>query len=273
MQLSYPKSPASILRSLWRNRHLISQMSKREVSARYKESMLGFLWSVLNPVLMLAVYTFVFGVVFKAKWNQAVDDHAQFALVLFCGLIVFNLFSECVMRAPTLILNNSVYVKKVVFPLEILPFISFATSLFNAVVSLLVLLAFAMLLSFPLHWTLVLLPVVLFPLLLLILGLSWLLSSLGVFLRDINQAIGVLLTVLLFMSPVFFPLSAVPEEFHVVLRLNPLAYLIEQSRDVVLWGKIPDWNAWLATLGLGLVVCWGGYVWFQKTRKGFADVL
>jgi lipopolysaccharide transport system permease protein len=273
MQLSYPKSPTSILQSLWRNRQLISQMSKREVSARYKESMLGFLWSVLNPVLMLAVYTFVFGVVFKAKWNQSVDDQGQFALVLFCGLIVFNLFSECIMRAPTLVLNNSVYVKKVLFPLEILPFVSFSTSLFNAVVSLLVLLAFALLLSFPLHWTLLLLPVVLLPLLLLVLGLSWFLSSLGVFLRDINQAIGVLLTVLMFMSPVFFPLSAVPERFHPVLQLNPLAHLIEQSREVVLWGKVPDWKAWLATLVVGLVVCAFGYLWFQKTRKGFADVL
>lgn len=248
-------------------------MSKREVSARYKESMLGFLWSVLNPILMLAVYTFVFGVVFKAKWTQSIDDHAQFAMVLFCGLIVFNLFSECIMRAPTLVLNNAVYVKKVVFPLEILPWISFTTSLFNASVSLVVLLAFSAFAGFSLQWTLLLLPVVLLPLLLLILGFSWLLSSLGVFLRDINQAIGVLLTVLMFMSPVFFPLSAVPDRFQPVLALNPLAYLIEQSRDVVLWGRMPNWNAWLGTLALGLLVCWCGFVWFQKTRKGFADVL
>lgn len=248
-------------------------MSKREVSAKYKESMLGFLWSVLNPLLMLAVYTFVFGVVFKAKWGQAIDDHSQFAVVLFCGLIVFNLFSECVMRAPTLILNNAVYVKKVVFPLEILPWVSFGTSLFNAAVSLVVLLAFCAVAGFSLQWTLILLPVVLLPLLLLTLGLCWLLSSLGVFLRDINQAIGVLLTVLLFMSPVFFPLSAVPEQFQAVLALNPLAYVIEQSREVVLWGRLPDWNVWLANSALGLAVCCCGFVWFQKTRKGFADVI
>ena len=121
MQHSYPKNPASIVSSLWRNRHLIIQMIKREIGARYRESMLGLLWAVLNPVLMLAVYAFVFGVVFQAKWNQPVGDHSQFALVLFCGLIVFNLFSESVLRAPTLVLNNAVYVKKVVFPLEILP--------------------------------------------------------------------------------------------------------------------------------------------------------
>jgi lipopolysaccharide transport system permease protein len=273
MQANHPKNPWSILSTLWKNRLLVSQMSKREISARYKESMLGFLWSILNPVLMLAVYTFVFGVVFKAKWSQEVVDHAQFALVLFCGLIVFTLFSECVLRSPTLILNNSVYVKKVVFPLETLAFVSLGTALFNFAISLVVLLGFALALEFPLHPTLALLPVVLLPLLLLILGLSWLLSSLGVFLRDINQIIGVLMSVLLFMSPIFFPLSAVPEKFHAVLELNPLAHLIEFSRDVVLWGKAPDWNAWSIQLLLGAIICWAGYVWFQKTRKGFADVL
>lgn len=224
---------------------------------------------------MLAVYTFVFSVVFKARWNvnASSGSKTEFAMVLFAGLIVFNLFSECINRAPGLILANTNYVKKIVFPLEILPFVTLASAAFHMVISFIVwLLFFVIIFGLP-PVTLVLLPVVLIPLVLLTLGLSWLLASLGVYLRDVTQFITILTTVLMFLSPVFYSVSSLPAAYRPFLRANPLTLTIEQARDVMIWGKAPDWAAWGAYLLASLLVAWLGFAWFQKTRKGFADVL
>jgi len=266
-------SPFTLYRSLKTNRNLIYNLVKREVIGRYRGSTMGILWSFFNPVLMLAVYTFVFSVVFKARWSGGSDSKTEFALVLFAGLMVFNLFSECINKAPGLILANANYVKKVVFPLEILPIVALGSSLFHLIISLLVWLIFYLIFFGLPQATILLLPLVLFPFVLMILGFSWLLASLGVYLRDVNQVIGLITTVLMFLSPIFYPITALPEQYRSIIQLSPLTLVVEQTRDIMIWGKGLDWQVWLVYLVLSLFIAWLGFAWFQKTRKGFADVL
>lgn len=271
---SPPTSLPSLVRSLWRHRELISQMTRREVAGRYRGSVMGLAWSLFNPILMLVVYSFVFSVVFKARWGTGGDEsQAGFAIVLFVGLIVHGLFAEMANRAPGLILSNVNYVKKVIFPLEILPVVGLGTAVFHALVSSGVLLATILLINGSLAWTFIFFPLVLLPLLLAMLGASWFLASLGVFVRDVGQTIGIFTTVLMFVSPVFYPISALPEKFQIWLMLNPLTFVIEQSRAVMIFGKQPNWAGLGIYAGVSLAVAWAGYWWFQKTRKGFADVL
>jgi lipopolysaccharide transport system permease protein len=266
-------SPRETVASLWRNRSLIRALVRREVVGRYRGSVMGILWSFFNPIFMLAVYTFVFSVVFKARWSGGSESKTEFALVLFAGLIVFNLFAECFNRAPGLILSNVNYVKRVVFPLEILPWVALGSAIFHALVSLSVwLIAYLLLFGVP-HITILLLPLVILPLLLLIMGLSWGLASLGVYLRDVSQFIGIFTTVLLFLSPIFYPVSALPEQYRPLLLLNPLTPAIEQARQVLIWGNAPDLKILSMYLLCAALVAWLGFAWFQKTRKGFADVL
>jgi lipopolysaccharide transport system permease protein len=248
-------------------------MVKREIVGRYRGSVLGVLWSFVNPVLMLAIYTFVFSLVFKARWGQGSDDKYEFALVLFAGLIVYNLFAECISRAPGLILANVNYVKKVIFPLEILPWVALGSALFHAAISITVLLVFLVVLGHSLTWAVLLLPIVVLPLLLVIMGLSWLLAALGVFIRDVGQFIGMVLTVLLFMSPVFYPASALPEAVRFYLFLNPLTFIIEQTREILILGHLPNWTGLAIYFGVALLIACVGLLCFEKTRKGFADVL
>jgi lipopolysaccharide transport system permease protein len=273
--VAQPTSLLALTRSLWRNRQLIVQMTKREVVGRYKGSAMGLAWSFFNPVLMLVVYTFVFSEIFQSRWGGigGDDSKTQFAVVLFVGMIVLNLFSEVINRAPSLILANVNYVKKVVFPIEILPVITMGAALFHSLISLVVLLAAFALFNSYLQWTAVFIPLVLLPIVILILGLAWLLASLGVFLRDVGQTIGIITTVLLFLSPVFYPATALPEEFRPWLMANPLTFIIEQAREVLIWGRLPDWAGLGVYTVAASLVAWAGYAWFQKTRKGFADVL
>lgn len=266
-------SPNEMAASLWRNRSLIKTLVSREVVGRYRGSVMGILWSFFNPLLMLAVYTFFFSVVFKARWSASSESKTEFALVLFAGLILFNLFSECINRAPGIILAQANYVKKVVFPLEILPWVALGSALFHSLISLSVwLIAYLVFYGAP-HATVLLLPVIILPFLLFIMGLTWLLASLGVYLRDISQFIGSFTMALMFLSPIFYPSSALPEEYRRVLLLNPITPVIEQARDVLYWGKIPDMSILPAYILGAALVAWLGFAWFQKTRKGFADVL
>ena len=266
-------SPMSLFASFLNNRHLTKSLVKREIIGRYRGSMLGLLWSFFNPVLMLLVYTFVFSVIFQARWGGGGDSKTEFALVLFAGLIVFSLFSEMLNRSPRLILDNVNYVKKVVFPLEILPIVALGAALFHMLISLMVwAIAFALLFGRP-PITACLLPIVLMPLILFTLGISWLLASLGVYLRDLSQFVAVISTVLMFLSPIFYPVSALPEEYQYFLYLNPLTNIIEQVRNVLYWGNLPDFFEILISTLLSLLFAWFGFAWFQKTRKGFSDVL
>lgn len=269
----FSATPKEMLASLWRHRELIKAAAKREVLGRYRGSAMGLLWSFFNPVFMLTVYTFVFSEVFKARWSAGSESKTEFALVLFAGLMVFNLFAECINRAPGLILSNVNYVKKVVFPLEILPFVGLLSSLFHSAISLGVwLLAYLLLFGIP-HPTALYMPLILLPFVLFILGLSWALASLGVFLRDVGQFIGVVTTTLMFLSPIFYPATALPEAYRHLLYLNPLTPVIEQARMVLYFGMPPDFTMLAVYWAATSIIAWLGFAWFQKTRKGFADVL
>jgi homopolymeric O-antigen transport system permease protein len=269
-----PVSFLSLTKSLWCHRQLILQMTKREVVGRYKGSVMGLLWSFFNPLLMLVIYTFVFSVVFKARWGVGGDESkTDFAILLFVGMIVHGLFAECVNRAPGLILANVNYVKKVIFPLEILPWVAFGSALFHTTVSLIVLLVAQLVLSQQMPGTVILFPFVLLPLVFATMVFAWFLAALGVYVRDIGQITGMFTTVLLFASGVFFPISALPIKYQYWLRLNPLAYIIEEGRNTLVFGHLPDIGLWSIMLAVGMLIAWAGFAWFQKTRKGFADVL
>ncbi len=269
----FPATPDAMWASVWQQRRLIAVLVRREVVGRYKGSTVGLFWSLFNPMLMLTVYTFVFSVVFKARWSSASSSKTEFALILFAGLIVFNLFSDCINRAPGLIVSNVNYVKKVVFPIEILPIVTLGAALFHGLVSLAVWLVFYLVFFGLPHLTVLLLPFALLPLLLLTIGACWLLASLGVYLRDVTQVVGVLSLMLMFLSPIFFPVSALPPEYQLLLMLNPLTPVIEQVRDILVWGRLPDVAGYLLHLAFAAAVACLGFAWFQKTRKGFADVL
>jgi lipopolysaccharide transport system permease protein len=259
---------------LIRHRDLVWQMTKRDVIGRYRGSLLGVLWSFFHPLLMLAVYTLVFSGVFKARWGTSPEETtADFAVVLFAGMLVHNLFAECVNRAPTLVVSNPNFVKRVVFPLEVLPWVTMGSALFHTGAGLAALIGVLLLGTLPLEPTVLLFPIVLAPFVVLTMGLVWFLAATGVFLRDLSQTIGVATTVLLFLSPVFYASSAIGEPYRTLLRFNPLTFIIEQSREVLIWGRSPHWLGLLAYAGLGLGVAGLGFAWFQKTRRGFADVL
>jgi len=259
--------------SAWQHRALVATMTKREVVGRYRGSFLGMFWSLFNPILMLVIYTFVFSVVFKARWSAGSDSKTEFALMLFAGLMIFNLFAECINRAPALIISNVNYVKKVVFPLEILPWVALGSALFHFLVSLVVWLVACLVLFGQLQATALLLPLIMLPLALFVLGVVWFLASLGVYLRDVSQIVGVLTSMLMFLSPIFYPISALPEEYRGLLEANPLTPAVEGARAVLFLGQQPDWLAWSGYCVGAAVICWAGFAWFQKTRMGFADVL
>jgi lipopolysaccharide transport system permease protein len=278
--MSVPQKTFSLYgltKNLILHRHLIFQMTKREVIGRYRGSVLGLLWSFLNPLMMLSVYTFVFSVVFKSRWGitpaGTEESKTMFAIMLFTGLIVHAVFAEVINRSPSIVLSNVNYVKKVVFPLEVLPVITMGGALFHGLISLSVLiLAYTIFQGIP-QLTILLVPVVMLPLIVLTLGLAWILASLGVYLQDVGQTTGIITTIMLFLSPVFFPLSSLPEQYRGLILLNPLTFIIEQMREVIIWGRIPDFMGLGTYLIVSVFIAAAGYAWFQKTRSGFADVL
>jgi lipopolysaccharide transport system permease protein len=241
---------------------------------RYKGSFIGLGWSFIQPLIMLCVYTFVFSVIFKARWGvEAGEGKAAFALALFMGLITFSIFSEVANSAPSLVLGNANYVKKVVFPLEILPLVRLFSALINAVFSLGVLFVGILIFNHFIHWTALLLPLIWLPMVMFTLGCGYFLASLGVFVRDIGTVIGVLTTMLFFLTPIFYPISAVPEQFRIFCRINPIAIFVENARRVVLWGLSPDWPWFFFGMALSGAVLIAGFIWFMKSKKAFADVI
>ena len=267
-------NPVRIVAHLWKYRDLIRQLTWREVVGRYKGSFIGLGWSFIQPLIMLFVYTFVFSVIFKARWGVESDEgKATFALALFMGLITFSIFSEVANSAPSLVLGNANYVKKVVFPLEILPFVRLLSALINAVFSLGVLFVGILIFNHFIHWTALLLPLIWLPMMMFTLGCGYFLASLGVFVRDMGAVIGVLTTMLFFLTPIFYPISAVPEPFRIFCRVNPIAIFVEDARRVVLWGLFPDWPWFFFGMVLSVAVLIIGFVWFMKSKKAFADVI
>lgn len=273
MQNFNPSSPFSVIRSLVAHRNIVFQFTRREVAGRYKGSVLGVFWSLVNPLLLLGVYTFVFGVVFKSRWRPTSTDHFEFAVVMFVGLISHSLLAECINRAPNLIVNNTNLVKRVVFPLHALAWVTVGTALFHLAVASVILVCAVLLWQHTIPVTALLAPVILIPFMLAIVGAVWALMSLGVYLRDIGQLTGLLTSILMFLAPVFYPISSVPPRFQVFIYLNPLTFVIEQLRNVIVWGRGPDWIGLLIYLVIGYLVAWTGLWCFERTRRGFADVL
>lgn len=270
--MTFP-SPFSLIRSLVRNRNLIYQLSHRQIAGRYKGSLLGVVWSFINPLLMLLIYTFVFGFVFKSRWRQGSDNYLEFAVVMYAGIVVHAFIAECLTRAPSVIVENPNFVKKVVFPLETLSWVTIATALFHMAVAILVFFCGILLLQGYLPLTVLLLPVVLAPYALLIAGFVWLLSGLGVYVRDLGQVMGIATSLLMFLSPVFYPLESIPEPYRNWYYLNPVTYVLQEFRAVAIWGHGIDWVGWSMYMGVAFVVAWLGLAWFNNVSKGFADVL
>lgn len=267
MQLHFP-------RALWKHRELCWRLTEREVLGRYRGSALGIGWSFITPLAMLAVYTFVFSQVFKARWGGLENaGPLGFAVNLFAGLIVFNLFSECVSRAPSLVISNPNYVKKVVFPLEVLGAVAVGSVGFHALTSLSILVVFELIVFHQLPLTLLWLPLIWLPLVLGSLACTWILSAAGVFLRDIGQLIGVGLNMLMFLSPIFFPTSALPANWQPVLRLNPLAQVIEETRKSAVQGINPDFGYLAISILITFAACELSFRGFNKAKRAFADVL
>jgi lipopolysaccharide transport system permease protein len=257
---------------------LVFSLIQREVTGRYRGSLLGLLWSLLNPLFMLAVYTFVFGVVMRSRWSMPSGQEAhhstgEFAVILFCGLLAFQFFADVVSAAPNLIVANVNYVKKIVFPIQILPVVSTGAALFHAAVSFVVLLFFVYFVFGGIPLTVVLTPVVFAPLAVLVIGFAWILAAMGVYFRDVSQIVQPLVTATLFLAPIFFQRTAMPVWSQPLLSFNPLSIPVEALRAVAIFGTQPDWTALGYYSLVAIAVALIGEQFFQKTRRGFADVL
>lgn len=261
--------------SLWRSRHLIWELTTRELKQRYRGTYLGGIWSVLNPLVMLIIYTFVFSYVFQARWPamKTSASNWEFAFILFAGLIPFNLFSEICNRSPMLIVNSPGYVKKVVFPLEILPVVYLLVAIITSLINTLVLFSgtaiFLKTISPMLYQLLLVYPV----LILLNLTVGWLVSALGVYIRDIAQSMVFFVQMMMFISPVFYSPSAIPERFQGIYQINPLTFIITSFRQTILWGESINWAQWAVWMAILLVTTFLSYKWFMRAKRGFADVL
>lgn len=266
-------SSVGVFTSLLVHWELIKRLVRREIEARYRGSLLGLLWVIILPIVMLIVYTFVFTVIFKARWSSSTETHGEFALLIFSGLIVFNFFAESLNRAPGILLENVNYIKKVVFPLEILSWVIIGTALFNAFTSFMVLLVgYAIIIGTP-PITALLYPLMVLPLIFFTFGVTCFLASVGIFVRDVKHIVAVCTTILMFLSPIFYPVESLPTNFQKLVYANPMTVVLEITKDVLFWGKIPDPLVLSIYLVISLITAKIGLEWFLKTKKGFADVV
>ena len=267
-------NPLLSINVLIQNWDLLVQLTKRNIAMRYRGSALGLFWSFAQPLMMLGVYSFVFGIVFKARWGEGIETGgAAFPVIMFCGMAVFNIFSESVNNCTSVIVGNPSYVKKVIFPLEILPLTVVAASfIFGLAWFFMLLLGVAFFMGH-ISWTMILFPITFIPLLLLTAGVSYFVASLGVYLRDIQQVVAIITQILFFMTPIFYPISIVPEKIRWVLEYNPLSSLVEQTRIIFLYGRQPDWLICSIIFLASYLVFLIGFAWFSKKKKGFADVI
>jgi len=260
--------------SFLRNRSLIHELSKRDVLGRYRGASFGLLWSLISPFLMLGVYTFAFGNVLNNRWPRPPgEQESSYAIILFVGLICHGFFAECLSRSPLLVVGNPSYVKRVVFPLEVLPWPMIFSALFHMFMNIVVFAILRLCVDHAFSWTIVLFPLVMLPFVVLMLGIGWLLAAAGVYFRDISQITGVLSTALLFTSSAIVPVNSVAEKYRMIFELNPLTFIIDQARAVALWSQMPDWQGLGIYLLVSLGLAYGGYAWFVATRKGFGDVI
>ena len=264
---------AGPFRALGQDRSLTAQLAWRDILGRYRGANFGLFWSLIGPLMMLAIYALAFGHILGSRWVRSEGEAANFAIVLFMGIIVHGFFAECVSRAPLLMQANANYVKKVIFPLPVLPWSVVWSALFHMGMNLLVLVLLAALAYGIFSWYIVLLPLVLAPLVMLTIAATWVVASLGVYLRDISQAVPVVVTGMWFLSSAIIPGESVPEQYRLVFHLNPLTFFIDQARNVALWQVLPDWQGLAAYAVGGLVAMYLAYGWFKLTSRGFADVL
>lgn len=277
-----------MVRNLWSHRQLAWQLARRDIVSRYRSSWLGLLWAIITPLILLVIYTFVFAVIFNAKWGDAgsTESRGVFALTMFCGMLIYNLFAEVANRAPTLVADNTNYVKKVVFPLEILVVSSLITAMFNLLIGCGVwLVGWGVIMQAWPSWTIVWLPLVLVPVMLATLGIAWLLASLGVFVRDLSHGVLLVTQVLFFMTPIFYRVDRVPASFQFVMKLNPLTHAVGDARRVMLGRQYlesigdvggathPYWGVWALTVVASAAFAVLGYAFFAKSKRAFADVL
>ncbi|MGD8451520.1 MAG: ABC transporter permease [Phycisphaerae bacterium] len=297
--------PLRMVANLCSHRQLTLQLTHRDIVSRYRAARLGLLWAVLTPLALLAIYTFVFSVVFEARWNLPTDkdqaqqpapqveeqppapapaatqaaepkkeSHGEFALYLFCGMLIFTLFAEVVTRAPTMVIANPNYVKKVVFPLEVLVISALLTALFNLAIGFGVWLVFWFFVKHALPpLTMFYLPLVVLPVCLATTGVAWVVAALGVFVRDVGHAVTLIVQALFFATPVFYKIERVPDAFQVVMRLNPLSHALEDARRVMIESAPPEWLWWLISLLASTAIAIAGYAVFMKSKRAFADVL
>ncbi|MGH9967873.1 MAG: ABC transporter permease [Pyrinomonadaceae bacterium] len=265
----------AVWRPLWelpRRFDLIISLTRRELASRYKGSALGIIWALLNPVVMIAIFTFIFAGIFGARFGKSVS-HWDYALYLFCGLLPWTMFQEAAQRSATTIVSHANLVKRVVFPLETLPLAETLASLGNQLFGTLALLVAILVIRHELHISLLWLPVLVIPQLLLTLGAAWLIASLGVFLRDIAQGVSLLLMAWMFLTPIIYPESIVPERYRLFININPFTSLIRSYRRILLEGEPPDWRGLAYFTVFALATFFFGYWWFARTRKNFADVI
>lgn len=259
---------------VFRHHDLLRQLVWREIVGMYRGSILGMLWMVATPIFLLMVYAFVFATVMKVRWPITHDaDALGFAPILFSGLIVHGFLSEVVNASPRIVSSYPNFVQKVIFPLEILPLVRVFAALFHVGVGFLILLAFLLASGFSLHWTALLAPIFFIPIIILMVGVAWGLSALGLYFRDIAHTTTVITTAMLFLSPIFYPLSALPEVWQRLVYLNPLTAIVEAQRDLIFWGRLPDLSLIGVYLGVALAVAWAGWIVFRRTRNEFGDLL
>jgi len=272
-------SAQAIRRAVWqplwqlpRRIDLILSLTKRELAARYRGSFLGFLWTLVTPMVMIAIFTIIFAGIFKAKFGAS-NSQWDYALYLFCGLLPWTAFQEAVQLSSTTIVGHANLVKRVVFPLETLPVSLSLAAVVNQLFGTLVLVVAVGLLRHEFHPTVIYLPLILIPQLLATFGAAWLVASLGVFVRDIVQGIGLILMAWMYLTPIIYPESIVPANYRPLINLNPFTPLVRSYRRVILEGQPPDWQGLAFFLAFAMVTFLFGYWWFARTRKNFADVI
>jgi len=261
-----------LLATIWQNRSLVYELIKRDFSGRYRGSFGGVAWSFVQPLFMLTVYTIAFGVILKARWGFS-GSTKDYVLMLFAGLIIFNTFSEVLIKSTTLITSNPNFVKKIVFPLELLPVVCVCTAIIHTLIGVAVWVLGYVVLYGSLQSTVILFPLVLFCFTPLLLGLSWLLSAIGVSFRDISQVAGMLNHALLFLTPIFYSIEAAPPLLQSLLMLNPLTFLVEQFRLVLFIGVVPAIKSLALYFALAITFSFGALIIFRRLRKNFADSL
>lgn len=270
----YETSLLHLIKSCYLYRDLIWQLTKRNIQMKYKGSFLGIIWSVIQPLIQLFIYTFAFSFVFKAKWGIKDENHFDFALILFASLTVFNLLADTIRESPYLILNNESYVKKVVFPLEVLPIANLLSVFLNTVISILVFsFIYSITTSNSLPTSILILPVILIPLGIIALSFSYIVSSICIYFRDFSHIVGNILTILLFVSPVFYSLNRIPEKYHYLMLLNPLTHILDSSRKVMIFGGFPNLDNMIIYWILSILSLNLGFWYFQKTRVSFSDLI